>query len=1265
MSRIPRPSRRCAARPLATGLLGPLLLAVAANAQTQPIGLAPELPSVDEALSVSVELPAGVEVTGLVVGAAKRVRIGNRSEIGGEVSTLAGPVDVGSEAKLGTTTSGGDVVLGARSRVSGDVVAVGELVTRARAVVEGTTQTGATLGEPSVVAWDATAPDATQGAISLLPGEMRDLQPGVYGALELQPGSQLVLHAGVHVFDSARIHPHARLVVEDAAGPVQIYLRGGLLFEGAVQSAYSSIPQLVLVAHGAGPVLVQSPFTGVLIAPRAEIQVAGHRDGHRALFLGDAVRIAPLAIVRPYTLEWDQVAGLDLNESPEGEAPVHEMTRSPGDIWVSVDAEGGGSPAGASGSDETVSFRLPESYPVAGGIIGNGSVSFGFRAPDGTLVTCLYQGGSSTSAPADPVELNLGRLLIFAGCSDGLPFDAPREGSGFELSVTPIPGYPVSVRSPLIADGFCSDEMELLSGDQTRRMRAAFDWSTATPIDERNPDGTFALYYAWVYIRDIEEAEALRKLYIHILQAPLFTEELAAYAGRCGTFTNPGDGEGVFIPVVIPGLTYNRLIEALSADDIEGDRVVFDAVLLRPPPAAARNPNGSIRLDVLAESRFRYLHYEPHPLPGPESLDLTGSGVTKAFVDVLTFVGEGLRDVGEAITNTLGALDRLFRDEITVTLHIHGIVRDPSFVEDRGLACVDSGQPFACCTGLGSYANTAPCSEADDPIMIRAWGPNRGRPLGARGMEVTILQQLFDLPIPTSSQGRTDLAGRVAIAAVRDGEPFGNGLCVELKSDGAFVTDFLLPVKVCDLRGFDAANPTTSDDRFELDDFSTSREIDIHTANGRLVGLYGAEDVFDYGQRVMSYAPRRARITSGFWAATFSVRDGGPFERPYTPCLGYRNSVSDALVAAASAAGGLLAALPVIGPGVGIATATFAAIIGDADMVLSMGSPVHVSRELGSHEYGHYMLCSAMQEVNPATIDFLLFGFFAGPGNLQRATRYMNEAVADYFTGQVTGGHNYGWLGDNDGNPANDVTTAQGFCNGRTPCWDRNERTHAPIESDASDVGRLATLLHDAFDGQGQDLDSDVPNDADLWRRRSSLCTAAATPFPCCTGAGTSDGSAFCEQLVLTANNEGYGNDDEALESMAIEGRFFRTFANFLALTNLPDVPEFDWFTDPRTFGALDTAMRFAGQSWCERCRVMGLHSTTDPDDNVGALFASCVGDPLLAGALGAPPEPDLRIEAATCSACPDGHTSDANGECIPCDDGVIGNECVDVVEPD
>lgn len=374
------------------------------------------------------------------------------------------------------------------------------------------------------------------------------------------------------------------------------------------------------------------------------------------------------------------------------------MPEGGAELTVDIPADGGTTTTATTSTGTPVTFTLPAEYTIAGGIIGNGVVTF--RA--GT-VTCTYRGQSSTARPETADELIKGTLLKFQSCSDGQPASATRSGTQFELTVNPIPDYPVTVQPPLQRPDLRADRMELLTPERTRAMRQGFNWSSATRGAGNNPDGTPTLYYAWIHIRNKTEALSLKKLFIHVLNRPLFDEELTQYAGKCGTFTNPGDGEGMFVPAVIPGKTYNKLIDALTSGDVSGDRVIFDAVILRQVPAAARNPNNSINLRLLAESGFRYLDYEVSPFAPDNEIVLEG-GASKVFTDALAWVAQAGRDVGEVVTGLLNELDQLVRGEVEVELWVHALTSDPLF----------SG------------------------VMKRGWGTYAGQPMGTRVNRVVL-----------------------------------------------------------------------------------------------------------------------------------------------------------------------------------------------------------------------------------------------------------------------------------------------------------------------------------------------------------------------------------------------------------------------------------------------------------------------------------------------------------------------------------------------
>ena len=98
-----------------------------------------------------------------------------------------------------------------------------------------------------------------------------------------------------------------------------------------------------------------------------------------------------------------------------------------------------------------------------------------------------------------------------------------------------------------------------LTVEQTRDLRAGFDWASTVPLSETDADGNPALYYAMVYVTDREQLELLELLSIPSQTLPLFAEERTQWAGRVGVLHNRGDYEGLFRFAVVPGLLYNAL----------------------------------------------------------------------------------------------------------------------------------------------------------------------------------------------------------------------------------------------------------------------------------------------------------------------------------------------------------------------------------------------------------------------------------------------------------------------------------------------------------------------------------------------------------------------------------------------------------------------------------------------------------------------------------------------------------------------------------
>jgi hypothetical protein len=147
---------------------------------------------------------------------------------------------------------------------------------------------------------------------------------------------------------------------------------------------------------------------------------------------------------------------------------------------------------------------------------------------------------------------------------------------------------------------------------------------------------------------------------------------------------------------------------------------------------------------------------------------------------------------------------------------------------------------------------------------------------------------------------------------------------------------------------------------------------------------------------------------------------------------------------------------------------------------------------------------------------------------------------------------------------------------------------------------------------------------------------------------------------ALTYEALSYGSQDSNLENVSLPGKALRDYAHKVA-EGLGDFGTGPQINDAKIYGALNYAMANNGvSSWCDRCRVLGLHSPKRTADNdIGAVFSACVTDTDVKNALGGtPPEPNGRIDAATCSACPAGQYSDNNGVCQVCTGVLVGNSC-------
>jgi len=1215
------------------------------------------------AFSMSIALPPGTDVQTVGIAGLKKVTLADRVQIPTVVVSTGsvasgGVVEAGVDSKTGSITSYGRVILRDRARVAGDVTAADTIQKGNSVVVTGACTPNATLGSVVNLAWNVSVPGPNLGQVSLEPDTAKDIAPGRYGVGRVKSRSSLTLHSGDYYFDTLTVEPQGKLLIDDAKGPVRVYLGNSLTYRGEIHPASFGIPRLLVGVRGTGGVVIEAPFTGVVAASQSEIRLqASTPDGHRGVFFGRTVTLGPDTVIAPYAFEWQAVVGGTVNPDIPDTDP-HRIIPTAINGTLAVNPAGLGPTTTTSNPGRTVTFTLPTDYSVEGGVIANGTLQMSFTTPTGTTITCTYKGQSSTSVPTTAVDLIMARILKFVSCSDGKPASATRQGTTFTTTVTPAPGLPVTVATPMREVGACHEKVEIISALETYQLRKNFKWSSVTTVGETDPAGNPALYYAWAYVRSRDDLLNLKKLWIHVLSRPLFTDELDVLAGKCGSFVNPGDGEGFMVPVVILGKTYNRLKQVQSRNDISGDKVVLDAVVLRTVPAAARNSNGSIKLDALKKAHFVYLPYEKRPLPASSSIVFElWPGGSKALLGAVEWIAGEVKSASEMCTRVLGHIDRWANGTTTVVLQISAITQDPAFTS--------TAVPF--------------------PVMMRAWGDAARQKLGAPNLKVSVLQKFFGSIVPETSVGRTGPNGNVWIDAATGTATRGaTGLCIELANDAAKVVGdsiFFLPEEVCDFRAFNANDPGGSNTPADFKLRITPVPQAIHIENTLLAGLYQADDVYRYGQRVVGISPKQARIITGYWAETISPGLDDGRKNVNTLCLNYPNAFSDAALAAGVLAGTLAGSLtgPITSILGGLKASYIAMHIGNADILMPVNSRIPFKRAVMSHEMGHYMFCSMLQERNSNAENWLILSTISNH-DFDGPVRYLNEAVAEYFTGQVAGAADYGWAlmpdADFDKSPGEDGFSY--FCapqNGTgqdtiSRCWEANITAVASGAEDPNSIGRIVTMLYDAADDPNEPRDSLGVQRGDAWAWTAktpnsfplvhSLQSYLKPDFETVTMGGS--GIRTFSHLIADAM-VGFSGLDEAISLLASTSLGSPTLGQLAQQVSALIATSVS--TDTFIYRALNDTIRspqHGAYNWCDRCSVLATHKRGGTAETgwTEQLFKDCRDYSALSSALDeSPPEPALNINRTSCTACPAGTVRNADyTDCVVCDKVVVGDKC-------
>jgi hypothetical protein len=247
-----------------------------------PQGLTPE----DVVLTGSTTLSVGNGVT-VTTGSGG---FGTVANLGSGATNVGVQASVGVQTIIGNLLSQGPIALSNNAAVRGSITAGSTITEQQGAVVTGAIihQSVATDASRQVqVTFPASAP-----SITLQPGGSQTIAPGAYGNVTVNSRASLSLSTGTYLFNSLDTEPQSSLNLNEAAGPVLIYVRNTLLYKGSeVQTGGDG--NVFVGFFGTQAVSLQAPFRGTLVAPNAEVELTTQTAGFAGAFFASNIQVDP------------------------------------------------------------------------------------------------------------------------------------------------------------------------------------------------------------------------------------------------------------------------------------------------------------------------------------------------------------------------------------------------------------------------------------------------------------------------------------------------------------------------------------------------------------------------------------------------------------------------------------------------------------------------------------------------------------------------------------------------------------------------------------------------------------------------------------------------------------------------------------------------------------------------------------------------------------------------------------------------------------
>jgi hypothetical protein len=208
-----------------------------------------------------------------------RDRAALRASAANRFATLANTgaleTNIGVDAQTGDIYSVASVVLRERARVNGSLFTTGTVTKQNGTVVTGREQRGVAIQIPPPMDLAGVVfPPTSRGDAFLEPGQLRTLDPGRYGTIAVKSRAVLTLRSGTYHAEQLQVEPQATITLDEASGPVTLYVRGGIIYRGRIVDPLNRPQRFLLGYLGTNGVFIEAPLRNTtLVAPSARVVI--------------------------------------------------------------------------------------------------------------------------------------------------------------------------------------------------------------------------------------------------------------------------------------------------------------------------------------------------------------------------------------------------------------------------------------------------------------------------------------------------------------------------------------------------------------------------------------------------------------------------------------------------------------------------------------------------------------------------------------------------------------------------------------------------------------------------------------------------------------------------------------------------------------------------------------------------------------------------------------------------------------------------------